>query len=65
MVSASFTPLLALARLAGASALATANVGLAMAIVLLTIYGCGPADRPSCAAGNFCSPPRLRRRWGW
>jgi hypothetical protein len=41
MVSASFVPLLALvlARLAGASALAAANVGLAAAIVLLTIHG--------------------------
>jgi hypothetical protein len=41
MVSASFAPLLALllARLAGASALAAANVGLAAAIVLLTIHG--------------------------
>jgi hypothetical protein len=41
MVSASYLPLLALliARLAGASALAAANVGLAVAIVLLTIHG--------------------------
>ena len=41
MVSASYLPLLALvlARLAGASTLAAANVGLAAAIVLLTIHG--------------------------
>jgi hypothetical protein len=41
MVSASYAPLLALllARLAGASALVAANVGLAAAIVLLTIHG--------------------------
>jgi hypothetical protein len=41
MVSASYLPLLALvlARLAGASTLAAANVGLAVAIVLLTIHG--------------------------
>ncbi|MGH3277913.1 MAG: hypothetical protein ACRDNW_02095 [Trebonia sp.] len=41
MVSASYAPLLALvlARLAGASALAAANVGLAVAVVLLTIHG--------------------------
>ena len=41
MVSASYLPLLALvlARLVGASALAAANVGLAAAIVLLTIHG--------------------------
>jgi hypothetical protein len=41
MVSASFAPLLALvlARLAGASSLTAANVGLAAAIVLLTIHG--------------------------
>jgi hypothetical protein len=41
MVSASFLPLLALvlARLAGASTLVAANVGLAAAIVLLTIHG--------------------------
>jgi hypothetical protein len=41
IVSASFAPLLALllARLAGASALAAANVGLAAAIVLLTVHG--------------------------
>jgi len=41
MVSASYAPLLALvvARLAGASALTAANIGLALAIVLLTIHG--------------------------
>ena len=41
MVSASYLPLLAvvLAGLAGASALAAANVGLTVAIVLLTIHG--------------------------
>lgn len=41
MVSASYVPLLALvlAQLAGASALTAANVGLALAIVLLTIHG--------------------------
>jgi hypothetical protein len=41
MVSASYAPLLALviARLAGASPLTAANVGLAVAIVLLTIHG--------------------------
>jgi hypothetical protein len=40
MVSASYLPLLALvvARLAGASALAAANVGLAVAVVLLTVH---------------------------
>jgi hypothetical protein len=41
MVSVSYAPLLALvfARLAGASALTAANVGLGLAIVLLTIHG--------------------------
>jgi hypothetical protein len=41
MVSASYAPLLTLvlARLAGASAFTAANVGLAAAIVLLTIHG--------------------------
>jgi hypothetical protein len=41
MVTASYAPLLALvlARLAGASALTAANVGLAAAIVLLTFHG--------------------------
>ena len=41
MVSASYAPLLALliARLAGASPLTAANVGLAIAIVLLTVHG--------------------------
>jgi hypothetical protein len=41
MVSASFLPLLALvlARLAGASAAAAANIGLVAAIVLLTFHG--------------------------
>jgi hypothetical protein len=41
MISASYVPLLALilARLAGASALAAANTGLAVAIVLLVIHG--------------------------
>jgi len=41
MVSASYVPLLGLvlARLAGASALTAANVGLGLAIVLLTVHG--------------------------
>lgn len=41
MVSASYAPLVALvlARLAGASALTAANVGLAVTVVLLTIHG--------------------------
>lgn len=41
MVSASYTPLLALvlARLAGASALTAANVGLSVAVVLLVYHG--------------------------
>jgi len=41
MVSASFAPLLAvvLATLAGASALTAANVGLGVAMALLTIHG--------------------------
>ena len=41
MVTASYAPLLALvlAQLAGASDLSAANVGLAAAIVLLTVYG--------------------------
>jgi len=41
MVSASYAPLLVLvlARLAGASLLTAANIGLVAAIVLLTVYG--------------------------
>jgi len=41
MVTASYAPLLAvvLATLAGASALTAANVGLVVAIVLLTVHG--------------------------
>jgi hypothetical protein len=41
MVSASYAPLVALvlARLSGASALTAANVGLAVAVILLTIHG--------------------------
>ena len=41
MVTASYAPLLALvlARLAGAAALTAANVGLVVAIVLLTVHG--------------------------
>lgn len=41
IVSASFVPLLALvvARLAGASAFAAANVGVGAAVVLLTVHG--------------------------
>jgi hypothetical protein len=41
MVSASYAPLLALvlARLAGASDLAAANIGLGLAVVLLTFHG--------------------------
>jgi hypothetical protein len=41
MVTASYAPLLAvvLARLAGAATITAANVGLAVAIVLLTIHG--------------------------
>jgi hypothetical protein len=42
MVTASYAPLLALllAKLAGASDLTAANVGLIAAIVLLTVHGC-------------------------
>jgi len=41
MVTASYLPLLALvvAKVAGASALTAANVGLAVAVVLLTVHG--------------------------
>jgi len=41
MVSACYLPLVALllARLAGASSLAAANIGLAVAIVMLTVHG--------------------------
>jgi hypothetical protein len=41
MVTASYLPLLAvvLAGLAGASALTAANVGLVVAVVLLTVHG--------------------------
>jgi hypothetical protein len=41
MVSASYAPLVALvvARLAGASALTAANVGLVVALILLTVHG--------------------------
>ncbi len=41
MITASYAPLLALvlARLAGASALTAANVGLVVALVLLTVHG--------------------------
>jgi len=38
MVNASFLPLVALARVAGASALTAANVGLIVVVVLLTVY---------------------------
>jgi len=58
MVSASFLPLLALllARVAGTSAFAAANVGLITVVVLLM---------PSCTDGNFWSPRRLPRAWAW
>ena len=67
MVSASYLPLLALvlARVAGASALTAANVGLVAAMVLLIVHGGWRAGRPGCAAGSSSSPLRSRRRWGW
>jgi hypothetical protein len=57
-VSASYLPLLALAltRLAGASALAAANVGLVVAIMLLPIHGWS-AGRAARLAGP--DPPAL------
>ena len=62
MVSASFAPLLAvvLTTLAGASALTAANVGLVVAMALLTIHGWLGA-RPSFRDGSSWSPPRLQR----
>jgi hypothetical protein len=64
MVSASFAPLLAvvLTALAGASALTAANVGLVVAMVLLTIHGWLGA-RPSFRDGSSWSPPRLQPDW--
>jgi hypothetical protein len=65
MVSASYAPLLALviARLAGASALTAANIGLVLAIVLLTIHDGRPAGRRSCAGASFSFRPPSPRRW--
>ena len=56
MVSASFLPLLALvlARVAGASALAAANVGLVVVVVLLTGYAWAAGRSAGCADGNSC-----------
>jgi hypothetical protein len=64
MVSASYLPLLALvaARLAGASPLTAANVGLIAAMVLLIIYA-WLAGRSARLHG--WPPPRLRRPSGW
>jgi len=55
MVSASFAPLLAvvLAKVAGASDLTAANVGLVVAIVLLTVQGGWLGGRPSRRAGKL------------
>jgi hypothetical protein len=52
MVSASFAPLVALvlARLAGAAALTAANVGLVVAVLLLTFHG-WPAGRAAQLRG--------------
>jgi hypothetical protein len=67
MVSASYAPLLALvlARLAGASAFTAANIGLAAAIVLLTIHGWLAGRAAQLRSWQLFSPPRLRRRSGW
>ena len=67
MVSASYLPLLTLvlARVAGASALAAANVGLVTAALLLTVHAWLAGDRPGYAVGNCCSPARLQRSWAW
>ena len=66
MVSASYAPLLALllARLAGASALAAANVGLVAATVLLVVHGWSAG--PLVAAARLAAPPGHRggRRTG-
>jgi hypothetical protein len=47
-----------------ASKLTAANVGLVVAIALLTVHGwlAGP---PSYGARSLCSPPRSRRGWAW
>ena len=67
MVTASYAPLLALvlARLAGASALTAANVGLVAAIVLLTVHGWMASRAASCTAGSSSSPRPPQPRWGW
>ena len=56
---------LLLARLAGASSLAAANVGLVAATVLLVIHGWSAGRRRSCTAGGSSWRPRWPRGWGW
>ena len=67
MVSASFAPLVALvlARLAGASALTAANVGLVVAVLLLTFHGWLAGRAGNCGAGSSSWPRPSRRRSGW
>jgi len=67
MVSASYAPLLAvvLATVAGASALTAANVGLVVAIVLLTIHGWLAGRAAQLQGWKLAVSPRLPRDWGW
>ena len=60
MVTASYAPLLALvlARVAGASALEAANVGLVVAIVVLGLPRIAGRAGGSCAAGRCLLPAR-------
>ena len=67
MVSASSAPLLAvvLATLAGATALTAANVGLVVAMALLTIHGWMAGRAAQLQAGSSLLSPRLPRDWAW
>jgi len=67
MVSASFAPLLAvvLATLVRASPLTAANVGLVVAMALLTIHGWMAGRAAQLQAGSSLLSPRLPRDWAW
>jgi hypothetical protein len=67
MVSASYLPLLALvlARVAGASALAAANIGLVTVLVLATVHAWAAGRSAQLHGCQLLFAPRSRRPWAW
>ncbi|MFD0635137.1 hypothetical protein ACFQ9X_29950 [Catenulispora yoronensis] len=67
MVTASFLPLAAvvIARLLGATDLTSANIGLAMVVLLLGVHSWAAPAPHASRAGGWRARPRRPWAWGW